>query len=253
MTAPLRRDRFSSAHRVLLKQASPRAADAGRPRRILHRLWAHHPDLPQCQGGRTAVELQVKSRHASVHTLVRYVNSIPELASASRSRTSRQIALEISGHSPPKITGGRRAGRPCRCNGRFPYAGTIGSPAKIIASANGCTDLLLTPQADERAAAGGEHRQNPPGRSGLVRVWPISASNSASACFHSPCRAIAFVDSRPRRTRPDASEELGHGRRPLPTGRRSTPDGDQPRQAADSTVKNAGPAPLLLVQHPAHD
>ena len=28
----------------------------------------------------------------------------------------------------------------CPVNGRFPYTGTTGGPARIIASANGCTD-----------------------------------------------------------------------------------------------------------------
>ena len=49
----------------------------------------------------------------------------------------------------------------------------------------------------------------------------------------------------------DASEELGHGRRPLPTGRRSTRTEINPGMPL--TGENAGPAPLLLVQHPAHD
>ena len=46
----------------------------------------------------------------------------------------------IPGHSPPRITPGtsrRRATRLCLDNGRFPYTGMTGSPAKIIASANG--------------------------------------------------------------------------------------------------------------------
>ncbi len=36
------------------------------------------------------------------------------------------------------------AARLCRANGRFPYTGTTGGPAKIIAGANGCMDLSRT-------------------------------------------------------------------------------------------------------------
>ena len=38
-----------------------------------------------------------------------------------------------------------RAGRWCRGNGRFPYTGMTGGPARIIASANGCTGLPPNP------------------------------------------------------------------------------------------------------------
>jgi hypothetical protein len=38
----------------------------------------------------------------------------------------------------------RAAVSPCRGNGRFPYTETTGQPAKIIASASGCTDLAST-------------------------------------------------------------------------------------------------------------
>ena len=53
---------------------------------------------------------------------------------------SRHIVLKISRHLPVKVTVVRRRGaRRCRGNGRFPYTAMTGGPAKIIASANGCT------------------------------------------------------------------------------------------------------------------
>ena len=53
-----------------------------------------------------------------------------------------QIAPKIPRHLTMKVTSRRRA--PPRCvavsgNGRFPYIRTTGRPAKIIASASGCT------------------------------------------------------------------------------------------------------------------
>jgi integrase len=63
----------------LFKQASLRVVGPGRPGWTLHRL--RHSALTHLgANGRTAVELQAKSRHASLRTLGRYVNPGPELA-----------------------------------------------------------------------------------------------------------------------------------------------------------------------------
>ena len=63
----------------LFKQASLRVTGSGRPGWSLHRL--RHSALTHLgASGRTAVELQAKSRHTSLRTLGRYVNPGPELA-----------------------------------------------------------------------------------------------------------------------------------------------------------------------------
>ena len=61
------------------------------------------------------------------------------------------------------------AARLCRVNGRFPYTGMTGGPARIIASANGCTDLPRT-----RGPAGG------PGQSSQMSLVSVIVAN--------PCR-----------------------------------------------------------------
>ena len=45
----------------------------------------------------------------------------------------------------------RRAAPRCRGNGRFPYTGMTGGPARIIASASGCTDQYPDPWSRGRA------------------------------------------------------------------------------------------------------
>ena len=63
----------------LFKQASLRVVGPGRPGWSLPRL--RHSALTLLgASGRTAVELQAKSRHTSLRTLSRYVNPGPELA-----------------------------------------------------------------------------------------------------------------------------------------------------------------------------
>ena len=53
------------------------------------------------------------------------------------------LVISVSGRRRYPYTAGAPR-RQCRGNGRFPYTGTTGGPAKIIASGNGCMDLSRT-------------------------------------------------------------------------------------------------------------
>jgi len=70
----------------LFKQASLRVTGSGRPGWSLHRL-RHSALTHPGASGRTAVELQAKSRHTSLRTLGRYVN--PGRAGRPRHRRDR--------------------------------------------------------------------------------------------------------------------------------------------------------------------
>ena len=93
-------------------------------------------------------------------------------------------------------------------NGRYPYAGMTGDPAKIIASANGCTDLPqpvelvdraedMEGQAARRGRLDWPGRRSPPDKSCL----PACSGRCLHSLFHrgirpAPARSLRHVCAR---------------------------------------------------------